>query len=222
MNRLAITLLIFSCFVTNAFGQLKLTGKVTDINNAPIELATIKLEGLGRIAMSNDSGYFHMNLPGSMKKGDLLVADVSKEGYKNAVRSINISDTLVVIILDDNSPAKAIKPVVHTVKFDTTFYHNKSFAVQQVDTVAPRKLNADNLKAVFYSLSSDKSKRICIECVKDDAEALRFATSLHDTLVLSGYTNVSDVAMVDFPQPVIGQFINRDASGVKITIGHKP
>jgi hypothetical protein len=222
MDRLAITLLIFSCFVTNAFGQLKLTGKVIDINNAPIELATIKLEGLGRIAMSNDSGYFHMNLPGSMKKGDLLVADVSKEGYKNVVRRINISDSLIVITLDDNSPAKAIKPVVHTTKFDTTFYHNRAFAVQQTDTAAPRKIEDVDYKKLFYSLPSDKNESIRIECIKNDPEAFRFATSIHDFLVLNSYKHVSDVSVVDFSQPVIGQLINRDASGVKIIIGHKP
>jgi hypothetical protein len=221
MKQLSIILLFF-VFATKAFGQLKLTGKVTDSHNAPIELATIKLEGLGRIAMSNDSGYFHMNLPGSTKKGDVLVTDVSKEGYKSAVKHITISDSTVLIILDDNSPAKAIKPIVHVAKFDTTFFHNKSFAVQQADTVWQRKLNEESLRSLFYSLPPDKSKRISIECIKNDVEALRFATSLHDTLALSGYTNVSDVAMVDFPQPIIGQFINRDASGVKITIGHKP
>lgn len=222
MTRFALFLLLLPFLTATASGQLKLKGKIIDSHNAPIELATIKLEGLGRISMSNDSGYFHMSLPGSMKKGDALVIAVAKEGYKDVVRHAVISDSLVLIILEDNSPTQAVRPVVRAAKFDTTFFHNRSFSVQQTDTVAPRKLTVESLRSVFYSLPSDKSKNIRIECVKNDVEALRFATSLHDTLVLSGYKNVSDVSMVDFQQPIKGQFINRDSSGTKITIGHKP
>lgn len=222
MPRFALILFVFTSFVTVSSAQLSLKGKVMGDGNTPVELATVKLEGLNRIAMTNDSGYFHMHLPAGTKKGDGLAVGVSKDGYKAVLKNITVSDSLVLIILNDNSPAKAIRPVAHAVNPDTSYFQNQALIIRQADTASARELTKENLSFLFFSLSTDKSKRISIECVKDDAEALRFATLIHDVLVQSGYANVPDVSMVAFSHPVKGQFINRDASGVKITIGHKP
>ncbi len=163
-----------------------------------------------------------MHLPAAIKKGDRLQFRISKEGYKDSSKQTIFSDAPIVLILGSNAVAEVVKPAVHSFKLDTGLFQNKAFAVQIIDTAGARKLDKDNLRTIFYSLSSDKSKHVSIECIKDDPEALRFATSIHDTLIVSGYKNVSDVSVVAFPKPILGQFINRDASGVKITIGHKP
>jgi hypothetical protein len=52
-----------------------------------------------------------------------------------------------------------------------------------------------------------------------DAESFQFANQINDFLKSQGFTKVDGVSQSVFTKPVVGQFMNRDSSGVKILIG---
>ena len=223
MSRIAIISILCVLFSLKTIAQLKLQGKVLDAHNMPVELATVKLETLNRISMTNDSGAFIFHLPSTVKNGDRLTLIISKDGYKATKQQVIISGSPLTIILDDSAVTKTAQIAPKRKVMDTGFFQNKAFTVQHIDTAHRRQLaNKDDISSLYYLLPADKTKRITIICIKDDDEALHFATAIHDLLILNGYKNVGDISVSQFTHPATGQVIDSDATGVKIIIGHKP
>ena len=76
-----------------------------------------------------------------------------------------------------------------------------------------------NTKRQLLSFLNSKDERIDINSVMGDGESFQFANQINDFLKSQGFTKVDGVAQSVFMKPVIGQFMNRDSSGVKILIG---
>ena len=68
----------------------------------------------------------------------------------------------------------------------------------------------------------DKNEPIAITCIAGDQEASGFAEQLKDFLTLNGYKKAGEVTQATFAHSITGQFLNRDKTGVTITIGHMP
>ncbi len=82
----------------------------------------------------------------------------------------------------------------------------------------PRNLDI-NTQGQLLSFLNSKDERIDINSIMGDAESFQFANQINDFLKSQGFTNVDGVNQSVFTKPVIGQFMNRDSSGVHILIG---
>jgi len=82
----------------------------------------------------------------------------------------------------------------------------------------PRNLDLNTQRQLLSFLNS-KNERIDINSVMGDAESFQFANQINDFLKAQGFTKVDGVSQSVFTKPVVGQFMNRDSSGVKILIG---
>jgi hypothetical protein len=208
-----------------SYGQTKITGSVSDLNDQPVELAIVKLKELNRIAMTNDSGIFHMTLPANIqnKNSDKLTVLVSKEGYKDAIKQLNVSERFIAIKLVSAKATDTIKnaPLFKHGPAVNMDYLQNAIAVKQNKWTSTRKLDEDNAKDIMMYLP-DKNEAIGIVCIAGDQEALTFAEQIRNFLTLNGYKKVGEVIRAAIAGPVTGQFLNRDKSGVTITIGHKP
>lgn len=85
----------------------------------------------------------------------------------------------------------------------------------------PRNLDV-NLKNQLLVNLKDKNEHIDIASVMGDSEAFRLANQINDFLKAQGYLNVEGVSQAMYSKPMIGQFLDRDANGIKIVIGSKP
>ena len=81
-----------------------------------------------------------------------------------------------------------------------------------------RKLDL-TLTNQLLNFIQDKNSNIDVTSVLGDPEAFQFATSIKNFLTTQGYKNVNGVNQALFSQPVVGQFLNSDSSGIKILIG---
>ena len=86
---------------------------------------------------------------------------------------------------------------------------------------APRKLDF-SIQNQLLSFLQNKNEKITITSILGDPESFQFANQINDLLKAQGFTKVDGVGQAVFIKPVIGQFIDRDTSGVKILIGSKP
>jgi hypothetical protein len=82
----------------------------------------------------------------------------------------------------------------------------------------PRKLDISTANQLVNYIPN-KDEKIDLTCIMGDAESFQFATQIKDFLLSIGYKNVNGVSQALFNQPVKGQFMDRDSSGVKIVIG---
>jgi uncharacterized protein YjgD (DUF1641 family) len=219
IGRLIFFSVVFIAF--KSYGQTKITGLVSDGNNNPVELAMVKLKELNRIAMTNDSGIFRMTLPANLKKDEAITVLVTKEGYKDAVKQVSISDRSIVIKLISLTVADTVKTTVKHHPAITIDYLQNPIAVKQSKGAITRKLDKDNARDMLMYLP-DKNEPISITCIGGDQEASGFAEQIKDFLTLNGYKKVGDVTQATFTTSITGQFLNRDKTGVTITIGHMP
>jgi len=204
-----------------SYGQTKIMGLVSDVNNNPIELATVKLKELNRIAMTNDSGIFRMTLPANLKKDGEIAVLVTKEGYRDAVKQVSISDQSIVVKLISLTVADSVKTMAKQLPSATIDYLQNAIAIKQSKGASARKIDQDNAKDIIMYLA-DKNEPINIACIGGDQEASGFAEQIRDFLTLNGYKKVDEVTQATFARSITGQFLNRDKTGVTITIGHKP
>lgn len=84
----------------------------------------------------------------------------------------------------------------------------------------PRKIDL-TLTNQLLVFAQNKDESIDITSVMGDQEAYQFATEIKNFLLSQGYKKVDGVNQALFNQPVIGQFLNRENSGIKILIGSK-
>lgn len=82
----------------------------------------------------------------------------------------------------------------------------------------PRTLDI-NIQRQLLSFLNSKEESIVIDCIMGDSESFLYANQINDFLKSKGYNKVDGVNQSAFTKPVIGQFMDRDTSGVKILIG---
>lgn len=129
-----------------------------------------------------------------------------------------------------NSPAKTNKDLIvikepkkDTIKTEvvnvTSNNQSGGITANQVNIGSiPRNLDVNTERQLLSFLNS-KNERIDINSVMGDAESFQFANQINDFLKSQGFTKVDGVSQSVFTKPVVGQFMNRDSSGVKILIG---
>ena len=102
--------------------------------------------------------------------------------------------------------------------------HNQSGGItaNQVNIGSvPRNLDINNQSQLLSFLNS-KDEMIDINSIMGDAESFKFANQINDFLKSQGFKKVHGVNQSVFDKPVVGQFMDRDKSGVKILIGSNP
>lgn len=102
--------------------------------------------------------------------------------------------------------------------------HNQSGGItaNQVNIGSvPRNLDI-NIKRQLLSFLNSKDEKIDINSVLGDAESFQFANQINDFLKSQGFKKVDGVSQSVFTKPVVGQFIDRNSSRVKILIGSNP
>ncbi len=82
----------------------------------------------------------------------------------------------------------------------------------------PRKLNESIANQLLSNLH-DKNENISITSVMGDGEAFRYASEITTFLKGKGFNRVDGVSQAVFTKPVLGQFFDRDSTGVKIVVG---
>jgi hypothetical protein len=115
------------------------------------------------------------------------------------------------------------EPTKDTVKTQvvnvTSNNQNGGITANQVNIgTLPRNLDMNTQRQLLSFLNS-KEERIDINSVMGDAESFHFANQINDFLKSQRFTKVDGVSQSVFTKPVVGQFMNRDSSGVKILIG---
>ena len=131
-----------------------------------------------------------------------------------------------------NPKTKAVKeqlvikhPYKDTVKTEvvnvTSHNQNGGITANQVNIGAiPRKLD-NNIQNQLLGFLQDKNERIEISSILGDPESFEFASQINNFLKSQGYLSVDGVNQSVYTKPVVGQFLNRDSTGVKILIGSK-
>lgn len=231
--------LVFTLLFTqvNTFSQqITLTGQILNSNNVPIALASINIVGNNLNDTSDDLGLFHIALPSIIKKGDIIVLRVAKEGYNTVTKKIPVSFLSIPIKLIKNKKnGGKPHPLTENKKFPmpslqqpttvvppvnvTSLFQSGGITANQV-TIAPlaRKIDDNNSLQLINNLP-DKNEKINVTSVMGDSEAFQFANEVLDFLKAKGYKKVDGVNQAMFTRPVVGQSINRDTSGIKIIIG---
>jgi hypothetical protein len=83
---------------------------------------------------------------------------------------------------------------------------------------ARRQLDAVSAQQLLQALP--KNKPVKVVAVMGDQEAFAFATQILGHLKADGY-RAEGVEQAVYSQPVVGQFINRTASGFEVVVGGK-
>lgn len=221
MNISRVIFISLMLIAFHSYGQMKIKGRVTDGNNNPVELAMVKLKGLNRIAMTNDSGIFHMTLPSTLNKDGEVNILVSKDGFVDAVQQVSISEQNIVIKLSSLTVVDTVKRAVKHPPATIIDYFQNPIAMRQSKGALKRKIDQNNGKDIIMFLA-DKNEPINITCIGGDQEASGFAEQIRDFLILNGYKKVGEVTQATFAHSITGQFLNRDKTGGTITIGHMP
>jgi len=245
MNKPIIIILFFVSL--QSFGQLKLTGQVSDLKNNPLANVSVSIVGLNASGITDDSGVFFLTLPSSIKKGDIITLRASRDEYKAINKHIAVTALSIPIkllrdpqfrkIADHDKivpPPTNSQPSIQTnVTTEaqnqpanvTSYFQSGGVTANQVYLGRPaRILNAHpTAEDQLLAFLTDKNEKVTITCILNDKEAFDFANQIKDFLKSKSYTNVGDVgqAMI-FPSGggvLQPQSFNRDKNGVFITIG---
>ena len=171
------------------------------------------------------SNYFSLEPDVNLKGKNVVVLDttsVSKKEIAKAPFSKKEEDSKFKSTQEIKKPIKEKKESITQPTINVTS-NNQSGGItaNQVNIGSvPRNLD-ENFKRQLLEALTIKSEKIDIASVMGDSESFRFANQINDFLKSQGYINVEGVSQAVYSKPVIGQFIDRDKIGVKITIGSK-
>ncbi len=115
------------------------------------------------------------------------------------------------------------RPEKDTVKAEvvnvTSHNQQGGITANQVNIGLPPRLLTLSLQNQLLSYLQSKTEPIDITSIMGDSESFKFANEINSFLKSQGYISVGSVAQSVFNKPMVGQFIDRDSSGVKIVIG---
>jgi len=241
MIKIRTLLILLLSFPIIAYCQkITITGQITDIHNEPISLATVDIVGKNASNTSDDYGVFHITMPSNVKRGDVIVVRVSKQGFKTLTKQVSVSSLSMPIHLVKIKnfvvpKAKALSDAENVLNKSTgnnppgqppvsvqSFFQSGGITANQVNMAPlPRQLD-ELINKQLLDFLTNKNEMINITSVMGDADAFQYAKQIAEFLKANGYTKIDGVNQGVFNEPIKGQFMKRDTTGVKIVIGATP
>lgn len=154
----------------------------------------------------------------SVKNDKVAFLDTTAYIQRKAVPNLKTKSHKEQIVIKEPNKDTVKTQVVNV----TSNNQNGGITANQVNIGSiPRNLDMNTQRQLQLFLSV-KDEKIDINSVMGDAESFQFANQINDYLKSQGFTKVDGVSQSVFTKPVIGQFMKRDNSGVKILIGSNP
>lgn len=146
---------------------------------------------------------------------------------QNIFDTSNSSNKRIIIYPKTNTVKKqfAKLPTLDTIKTNiiNVTSHNQTGGItaNQVNIGSvPRKLDY-NIQNQLLNILNNRNEKIEVRSILGDSESYTYANQIFDFLKSKGFSKVDGVTQVVYSKPVVGQFIDRDSIGVKISIGSK-